>query len=99
MSRLWRGRVQGSLHDGEDFLLGDAWDTAWPWGVLLQSFHTKGENGPDEILGLRVFYSAGPMCLYLAALLIVRKYPITAARHAQLRAELAARGVRPPGAL
>ena len=62
-------------------------------------FHTKGENGPDEILGLRVFYSAGPMCLYLAALLIVRKYPITAARHAQLRAELAARGVRPPGAL
>jgi Na+/melibiose symporter-like transporter len=59
-------------------------------------FHAKGENGPDEIFGLRVFYSAGPMALYLAALLIVRNYPITSARHAKLRAELAARGVRPP---
>ena len=28
-------------------------------------FHAKGENGPDEIFGLRVFYSAGPMLLYL----------------------------------
>jgi len=59
-------------------------------------FHAKGENGPDEIFGLRVFYSAGPMALYLTALLIVRNYPITSARHAKLRAELAARGVRPP---
>jgi Na+/melibiose symporter-like transporter len=59
-------------------------------------FQAKGENGPDEILGLRIFYSAGPMLLYLTALLIVWNYPITSARHAQLRAELAARGVRPP---
>lgn len=61
-------------------------------------FQAKGVNGPDEIFGLRVFYSAGPVTLYLAALLIVWSYPITSARHAQLRAELAARGVRPaPG--
>ena len=55
-------------------------------------FHAKGDNGPDEIFGLRVFYSMGPMLLYLAAVLIVWKYPITSARHAQLRAQLAARG-------
>ena len=57
-------------------------------------FHAKGVNGPDEIFGLRVFYSAGPMLLYLTALLIVWKYPITATRHAQLRGQLAARDVR-----
>lgn len=58
-------------------------------------FHASGSNGPDEIFGLRLFYSAGPMCLYLIALLIVWNYPITSARHTKLRAELAARGVRP----
>ncbi len=57
-------------------------------------FDAQGANGPDEILGLRVFYSAGPMLLYVAAVLIIWKYPITSARHSQLRAELAARGIR-----
>jgi len=57
-------------------------------------FHAKGDNGPNEIFGLRVFYSMGPMLLYLAAVFIVWKYPITSARHAQLRAELATRGIR-----
>lgn len=65
--------------------------------LAVIGFHATGDNGPEEILGLRVFYAAGPMLLYLAALLIVWGYPITAARHAQLRAELAARGVRPAG--
>jgi GPH family glycoside/pentoside/hexuronide:cation symporter len=55
-------------------------------------FHAQGDNGPNEIFGLRVFYSAGPMLLYLTAVLIVWGYPITSARHARLRAELAARG-------
>jgi Na+/melibiose symporter-like transporter len=54
-------------------------------------FQAQGTNGPSEVLGLRLFYSAGPMALYLVALLLIRGYPITAARHAQLRAELAAR--------
>jgi Na+/melibiose symporter-like transporter len=54
-------------------------------------FQAQGTNGASEVLGLRLFYSAGPMALYLAALLLIRRYPITAARHAQLRAELAAR--------
>jgi len=60
-------------------------------------FEAKGDNGPDEILGLRVFYSGGPMVLYVIAMLIVWRYPITASRHAELREELAARGVRDPG--
>ncbi len=59
--------------------------------LAVIGFQAKGDNGPDEILGLRVFYSAGPMLLYLAAVMIVRNYPITSARHAQLRSELAAR--------
>jgi Na+/melibiose symporter-like transporter len=57
-------------------------------------FHAKGDNGPDEIFGLRVFYSAGPMLLYLIAVIIVRGYPITSKRHAQLRSQLDTRGVR-----
>ena len=54
-------------------------------------FNAQGDNGPDEVFGLRVFYSAGPMVLYVIALLIVWRYPITAARHAQLRESLEAR--------
>jgi len=59
--------------------------------LALIGFQRGGENGPDEILGLRLFYSAGPMLLYLAGLLLVRSYPITAARHAVLRTQLGAK--------
>jgi len=54
-------------------------------------FEAKGSNSPDEIFGLRVFYSAGPMVLYVIALLLVWGYPITSKRHAELRRELAER--------
>ena len=57
-------------------------------------FHAQGNNGPDEVFGLRLFYSAGPMLLYVVAILIVWKYPITSARHTHLRTLLAQRGVR-----
>ncbi len=60
-------------------------------------FEAKGDNTPDEILGLRIFYSAGPMVLYLIAMAIVWGYPITAKRHAELRQALVARGVRAAG--
>jgi Na+/melibiose symporter-like transporter len=62
--------------------------------LALIGFQTDGVNAPDTLLGLRVFYSAGPMLLYLIGLLIVWNYPITSARHAQLRAQLAERGAR-----
>ncbi len=54
-------------------------------------FEAKGTNTPDEIFGLRVFYSAGPMVLYVIALLLVWGYPITSKRHAELREQLATR--------
>ena len=54
-------------------------------------FDAKGSNTPDEIFGLRVFYSAGPMVLYVIALLLVWGYPITSSRHAALRDALAQR--------
>ena len=57
-------------------------------------FDANGTNGPDEILGLRLFYSGWPDGAVRDAMLLVWSYPITATRHAQLRAELAARGVR-----
>ena len=59
--------------------------------LALIGFQRGAENGPDEILGLRIFYSAGPALLYLTGLLLIRGYPITAARHAQLRAEISER--------
>jgi Na+/melibiose symporter-like transporter len=62
--------------------------------LALIGFQTDGVNSPEKLLGLRVFYSAGPVFLYLTGLLLVWKYPITSSRHAQLRAELAVRGVR-----
>ena len=96
-----------AIHSGEDRagLFFAAWSLAVKFiaavgqGLAFVTlawigFHAKGDNGPDEIFGLRVFYSAGPMLLYLIALLIVWKYPITAVRHAQLRAELAARNAQ-----
>jgi len=60
-------------------------------------FDAQGVNGPDEILGLRLFYSGGPMVLYAVAMLLVWRYPITARRHAELRRELADRRTRGPG--
>jgi GPH family glycoside/pentoside/hexuronide:cation symporter len=62
--------------------------------LALIGFQTDGVNAPEKLLSLRVFYSAGPGLLYLTGLLLVWNYPITSMRHAQLRAELAVRGVR-----
>jgi Na+/melibiose symporter-like transporter len=59
--------------------------------LALIGFQTDGANPPEKLLGLRIFYSAGPGLLYLIGLLLVWNYPITSARHARLRAELAAR--------
>jgi Na+/melibiose symporter-like transporter len=62
--------------------------------LALIGFHADGVNPPEKLLSLRIFYSAGPGLLYGVGLLLVWGYPITSARHAQLRAELSARGVR-----
>jgi hypothetical protein len=45
-------RVQSGLHDCSHFFLGETWDTAWPRGVFLQSFQTKGKKSiPPELDG------------------------------------------------
>jgi GPH family glycoside/pentoside/hexuronide:cation symporter len=62
--------------------------------LALIGFQTEGVNTPEQLLGLRVFYSAGPVLLYTTGLLLVWNYPITSRRHAQLRAALAGRGLR-----
>lgn len=62
--------------------------------LALVGFQTDGVNPPEKLLGLRIFYSAGPGLLYLIGLLLVWNYPITSIRHAQLRAQLAERGAR-----
>jgi Na+/melibiose symporter-like transporter len=59
--------------------------------LALIGFQSDAVNPPETLMGLRIFYSAGPGILYLIGLLLVWNYPITSARHAQLRAELAAR--------
>ena len=58
-------------------------------------FHAERRKRSQRDLRAARLLLGGPMLLYLTALIIVWNYPITAARHAQLRAELAARGVRP----
>ncbi len=45
-------------------------------------------NGPDEMLGLRFLFSTFPSVFFLIGAAIVWKYPITEARHREIRAEL-----------
>jgi Na+/melibiose symporter-like transporter len=77
----WSLAVKGITALGQFIALGS---------LALIGFQTDGVNPPEKLLGLRIFY-AGPGLLYLIGLLLVWGYPITSARHAQLRAELAAR--------
>ena len=45
-------RVQSGLHHCPHFFLGDTWDTAWPRGIFLQSFQTKGKKSfPPQLHG------------------------------------------------
>jgi Na+/melibiose symporter-like transporter len=48
-------------------------------------------NPPAAIDGLRLFFSFAPMLCYFGGLLIVRGYPLTSTRHAELRSELKSR--------
>lgn len=58
------------------------------YGLAIVGFHSGGENGPDELFGLRFLFSTLPSIFYLAAAALMWKYPITAERHAEIRAEL-----------
>jgi Na+/melibiose symporter-like transporter len=49
-------------------------------------------NGDEEILGLRLLFSVLPSIFFAGGALLVWNYPITAQRHAEIRAELEAQG-------
>ncbi len=48
-------------------------------------------NEPGVILGLQWLFIAAPVALLLASALVLRIYPLTPERHAEIRAQLAAR--------
>ena len=81
--------VRDAREHGVDVRPPDVNASSWlsvlePGGALR-----LGLSQVKEILGLRIFYSAGPMLLYLTGILLVWGYPITAAMHAQLLEALA----------
>jgi GPH family glycoside/pentoside/hexuronide:cation symporter len=50
---------------------------------------------PPVLMALRIFVSLAPALILLLSFLVVRAYPITRERHAQMRAELARRRASP----
>jgi GPH family glycoside/pentoside/hexuronide:cation symporter len=63
------------------------------FGLALWGFDPAPEamNGESPMFGLRFLFSTFPSLFFLSGAIIIWKYPITEERHAQIRAELAAR--------
>lgn len=61
-------------------------------GLALVGFNAEpgAINGPDELFGLRFLFALFPSLFYLAAGAVAWNYPITEARHKELRAEIEA---------
>jgi Na+/melibiose symporter-like transporter len=94
------------LESGEDRagLFFAAWSTASKLvaalgvGISLPvlgwfGFDPAALNGSNELLSLRLWIAVAPVALLVAAALLVVKYPIDRARHAEIRAQLEARDV------
>jgi glycoside/pentoside/hexuronide:cation symporter, GPH family len=54
-------------------------------------------NDADQLLGLRLLFALLPSAFFLLAAAIIWRYPITEARHAEMRSELEARALDPGG--
>jgi GPH family glycoside/pentoside/hexuronide:cation symporter len=93
-----------SIESGEDRagLFFAAWSTstkvvgALGVGISLPvlaylGFDPTIVNPPEQLFSLRAWFAFAPMGFYLLSAVLVIGYPITRARHAQLRAQLAAR--------
>jgi len=67
------------------------------FGLAAVGFDAGKENTEEELFGLRFLFSTLPSVFYLGAAALMIGYPITEARHAEIRKELEARalGVRP----
>ncbi len=61
------------------------------YGLAFFDFQPGGNNGPDQIFGVRFLFSTFPSLFYLTAAALMWNYPITESRHAEIRAELDAR--------
>lgn len=63
------------------------------FGLALFGFNAApgAENGPDELFGLRFLFSTFPSLFFLLGAAIVWNYPITEARHAEIRREIEAK--------
>ena len=62
------------------------------FGLSLFGFQAGVPNGSEELFGLRFLFSTAPSVFFLTGAAIVWNYPITEARHAEIRASLEARG-------
>ena len=51
----------------------------------LLGFDPRTENGPDEIAALRYVFALMPALFYLAAIITIRRFPITQQRLDRLR--------------
>lgn len=62
-------------------------------GLAWFSFNPDpaGLNSPEQLFGLRFLFALAPSAFFLAACAIIWKYPITEAKHAQVRAQLDAK--------
>ncbi|MGA1676515.1 MAG: MFS transporter [Pseudomonadales bacterium] len=69
------------------------------FGLALVGFQSGQQNGEEPLLGLRLLFSTLPSVFYLLAAAIVWGYPITAERHAEIRAALDAREREQAGGL
>jgi Na+/melibiose symporter-like transporter len=63
------------------------------FGLAAVGFDSGKENSEDELFGLRILFSTLPSVFYLGASALMIGYPISEARHAEIRKELQARGL------
>jgi Na+/melibiose symporter-like transporter len=53
----------------------------------------NGYNNPDQLFGLRLLFSTIPSVFYFIAMAIIWNYPITKAKHTEMRQELETRNL------
>ena len=63
------------------------------FGLSFFGFEAGVSNGEDELFGLRFLFSTFPSLFFLTGAAIVWNYPITEARHAEIRTELEAKNI------
>lgn len=66
------------------------------FGLAAVGFDSNKQNTEEELFGLRFLFSTLPSVFYLGAAALMIGYPITEARHAEIRKELEARALGNP---